>query len=268
LQYRLLTAGELMGTISSSYTDIRDPDWQPRAVAELGERGLVTFTGLTGHAALVALARQLMAIRPHRDAGPDGVTVITSNNAEGSGYAGFTDAELIPHTDGSGVPDPPGLLLLACQQPADQGGRTRLADGASIISTLAEQSPAAVRALSTPRAAFFGAAGGHLGAVLEPAGPGRARIRLRLDDLAWFSADAAESVPLLRTAIARHTQTFRLHEGEGLLLSNTRWLHGRDNFTGHRIMLRILGDPLPDTGIMPGFPSQALTTSSQAPKAA
>jgi hypothetical protein len=268
LQYRRLTAGELMGTFQASYTDIRAPGWQPRAVAELGERGLVTLTGITGRAELVALARQLMTVRPHRDSGPDGVTVITSTQAEGSGYAGFTDAELIPHTDGSGVPDPPGLLLLVCQQPASEGGQTRLADGASITGTLAEQHPAAVRALSAPRAAFFGAAGGHLGAVLEPAGPGRARIRLRLDDLAWFSADAAEAVPLLRTTIARHTQAFRLREGEGLLLSNTRWLHGRDSFTGRRTMLRILGDPLPSTGMMPGFPSEALTANSQTPKAA
>jgi hypothetical protein len=159
-------------------------------------------------------------------------------------------------------------LLLACQQPAGEGGRTRVVDGASIASTLAEQYPAALRALSAPRAAFFGTAGGHLGAVLEPAGPGRTRIRLRLDDLAWFSADAAGAVSLLRTVIACHTQTFRLRAGEGLLLSNTRWLHGRDSFAGRRVMLRILGDPLPGTGITPGFPSPAPTTDTQAPQAA
>ena len=77
----------------------------------------MTFSGITGRAGLVAMARQLMTIRPHRDAGPDGVTVITKTQDESSGYAGFTDAELIPHTDGSAVPNPPGLLLLACQQP-------------------------------------------------------------------------------------------------------------------------------------------------------
>ena len=257
-----------METFQANYSDIRIPGWQPRVVTELGERGLVTFTGITGHTELVALARQLMTIRPHRDAGPDGVTVITSTQAKDSGYAGFTDSELIPHTDGSGVPDPPGLLLLACQQPAGEGGNTRVADGASIASTLAEQHPAALRALSAPRAAFFGAAGGHLGVVLEPVGPGRTRIRLRLDDLAWFSADAAEAVPLLRTTIARHTQTFRLREGEGLLVSNTRWLHGRDSFTGHRTMLRILGDPLPSKRIMPGFASPAPAADTRAPQAA
>jgi hypothetical protein len=257
-----------MGTSQANYTDIREPGWQPRVMTELGERGLAMFTGVTGHTELVGLARQLMTIRPHRDAGPDGVTVITSTQAEDSGYAGFTDAELIPHTDGSGVPDPPGLLLLACQRPADGGGNTRVADGASIISALAGQYPAALRALSAPRAAFFGAAGGHLGAVLEPAGPGRTRIRLRLDDLVWFSTDAADVVPLLRTVITCHTQTFRLREGEGLLLSNTRWLHGRDSFTGRRVMLRILGDPLPSTGIIPGFPSGTPTMNSRPPQAA
>jgi hypothetical protein len=257
-----------MGTFQANYTDIRDPGWQPRVAAQLGQRGLAAITGINGHAELVALSLQLMTIRPHRDAGRDGVTVIASTQAEESGYAGFTDAELIPHTDGSGVPDPPGLLLLACQQPADEGGRTRVADGASIVSTLAQHHPAALRALSAPRAAFFGTAGAHLGAVLEPAGPGRTRIRLRLDDLAWFSADAADAVTLLRTVIACHTQTFRLRAGEGLLLSNTRWLHGRDSFYGRRVMLRILGDPLPSIGIMPGFPSPAPKTETQATQAA
>jgi hypothetical protein len=176
LQYHLLTGGELMGTFQVNHTDIRDPGWQPGVMAELGERGLVAFTGITGHTELVALARQLMTVRPHRDAGPDGITVITSTRAEDPGYAGFTDAELIPHTDGSGVPDPPGLLLLACQRPADEGGNMRVVDGASIMGTLAEQHPAALHALSAPRAAFFGATGGHLSAVLEPAGPGRTRI--------------------------------------------------------------------------------------------
>lgn len=43
-------------------------------------------------------------------------------------------------------------------------------------------------------------------ALAEPE-PGRKRIRLRLDDLAWFSTEAAGTIPLLRAAIAAHTQT-------------------------------------------------------------
>jgi hypothetical protein len=70
-----------------------------------------------------------------------------------------------------------------------------------------------------------------------------------------FSADATPLIPLLRAVIAQHQQTIHLDSGQGLLVSNTRWLHGRDSYTGPRIMLRILGDPLPGTGIQPGFPA-------------
>src|SRR5712691_13354663 len=95
-------------------------------------------------------------------------------------YAAFTDDELIPHTDGSSVPDPPGLVLLACQRPADEGGMTLVADGQRIVGKLAERYPAALRSLAAPRAAFFGTADGHLGPVCELAEPGRTSIRLRL----------------------------------------------------------------------------------------
>jgi hypothetical protein len=49
--------------------------------ALLREHGLVTFSGVTDRAALADVAHELMSIRPHRDARPDGVTVIT-----GTGY--------------------------------------------------------------------------------------------------------------------------------------------------------------------------------------
>ena len=168
----------------------------------------------------------------------------------------------------SSVPDPPGLLLLACQQPADEGGATLVADGARIIGTLASQHRDALAALYAPRAAFFGTAGGHLGPVCEPAGAQRTSLRFRLDDLAWFSSGATAAIPLLRAVIGQHVETFRLQRGEGLILSNTRWLHGRERYAGHRIMLRILGDPLPGTGIMPGFRSPSPAPGAQTPRAA
>jgi hypothetical protein len=256
-----------MDTFYAHHADnILDPDQQPRVIALLREHGLVTFTGITDRTTLASVARALMSIRPHRDAGPDGVTVITDTRTTNPGYAAFTDAELIPHTDGTSLPDPPGMLLLACQQPASQGGTTLLADAAQITATLAGQHPAALQALSAPRAAYFGTAGGYLGPVCEPAGPGRARIRLRLDDLAMFSADATPVIPLLRAAITQHLQAVQLRAGQGLLVSNTRWLHGRDRYTGPRVMLRILGDPLPGTGIQPGF--SVLTPGTQTAQAA
>ncbi len=43
---------------------------------------------------------------------------------------------------------------------------------------------------------------------------------------------------------------------------------GRERYAGHRIMLRILGDPLPGTGIMPGFRSPSPAPGAQIPRAA
>ncbi len=60
------------------HADIRDPAQQPRIAAQLRDQGLVTFSGIADPAALTAAARRLMAIRPRRNAGPDGVTVITT----------------------------------------------------------------------------------------------------------------------------------------------------------------------------------------------
>ena len=255
-----------MDAFSPHYTDILDPDQQPRVIALLREHGLVTFTGITDRATLASAARKLMSIRPHRDAGPDGVTTITDAQAADPGYAAFTDAELIPHIDGTSLPDPPGLLMLTCQQPASHGGDTLLADAACVTATLARQHPAALAALSAPRAACFGTESGYQGPVCETAGPGRARIRLRLDDLATFSAEVTPVIPLLRAVISQHLQVIQLRAGQGLLVSNTRWLHGRDRYIGPRVMLRILGDPLPGTGIQPGFPAPAPGT--QTPRAA
>jgi hypothetical protein len=251
-----------MDTFHAHHADILDPAQQPRVIALLRDHGLVTFTGITDRTTLVSAARRLMGIRPHLDAGPDGVTVITDTQTTDPGYAAFTAAELIPHTDGTSLPDPPGLLLLSCQQAARQGGNTLLADAARITAALAGQHPDALRALSAPRAAYFGTAGGYLGPVCESAGPGRVRIRLRLDDLVMFSADATPIIPLVRAVITQHLHTIELRAGQGLLISNTRWLHGRDCYTGPRVMLRILGDPLPSTGIQPGFPAPAPATQT------
>ena len=74
-----------MDAFSAYHGDILDPDAQPRVRALLREHGLVTFTGITDRTTLVSAARRLMRIRPHRDAGPDGVTAITDTQAQDLG---------------------------------------------------------------------------------------------------------------------------------------------------------------------------------------
>jgi alpha-ketoglutarate-dependent taurine dioxygenase len=251
-----------MDTFQAHYADISDAALQERAASQLAEHGLVTFSGITSRAALSAVAARFLTIRPHRDAGPDGFTVITGTRCGAAGFAAFTDRELVPHTDGSSVRHPPGLLILACLQPAAAGGTTLLADGAQIAATLASQHPTAWHALSSRTAAAFGAPG-YVGAVFGPAGAGRRTIRLRIDDLARFSAEAAAVLPLLRTIISQHLHSLHLHAGEAVMISNTRWLHGREPYTGQRVMLRVLGDPMPSLRLRPGFPARPQNRTGQ-----
>ncbi len=78
-------------------------------------------------------------------------------------------------------------------------------------------------------------------------------VRLRLDDLAQFSPQATRALPALRATISRHAITFALAAGQGYVLDNHRWLHGRRAYTGHRVIYRVTGNPATHLGIAPGF---------------
>ncbi len=55
--------------------------------------------------------------------------------------------------------------------------------------------------------------------VCEPAGAQRTSLRFRLDDLAWFSSGATAAIPLLRTVIGQHVETFRLPQRQDVISS-------------------------------------------------
>lgn len=110
-----------------------------RRVRERLQRdGLVTLDGLGDRSAVVKFARSVMAMTPHRDSEPDGLTVIrdTGRHADRPGFAGLGSGEVLPHTEGSGTPAPPRLLLLACSQVAQSGGVSTLVDGAAVLAEL------------------------------------------------------------------------------------------------------------------------------------
>lgn len=108
------------------------------------------------------------------------------------------------------------------------------------------------RAVRT-RTAYFGGAAGYVGAVFESAGPERWTIRLRLVELVRFAPHAVPHGEILREVIDRHTMSLRLGKGQGFVLDNTRWLHGRRSITGPRVMLRALGEPHPRLPLERGF---------------
>ncbi|GGM48168.1 hypothetical protein GCM10012275_19020 [Longimycelium tulufanense] len=233
--------------------DIRAGEGLAALVATLAEHGFALITGVSEADTLLRLARSLATIVPHRDSAANGITTIADLGTPGAGFLGFSSRELAPHTDRSSVDKPPGLLMMGCAQPAASGGQCVVVDGKAVYDDLAETAPDALHALSTPRSALFGGASGYLGSVFSRASSGRIAVRLRLDDLAQFSPEATRFLPILRDALSRHAMTYGLKTGEGYILHNHRWMHGRRAFLGQRVMYRINGNPLPHIDIHSGF---------------
>jgi hypothetical protein len=225
------------------------------ALAALAKCGLVLLKGVADPASLLRLARSIAMVVSHRDSDQNGVTTIADLGEEHAraGFGGFTDRALSPHTDGSAVTRPPSLLITSCRQPAPAGGECVLVDGRAIHEDLADSAPEALAALRQPRAALFGGIAGYRGPVFTDQPDGRVAIRLRLDDLVQFSPEASRSLPVLRAAIDRHAITVSLAAGEGYVLNNHRWLHGRRAFVGARVLNRILAYPLPGLGLRAGW---------------
>ncbi|MFD0262411.1 TauD/TfdA family dioxygenase [Kitasatospora indigofera] len=229
-----------------------------RAAAVLRERGVVRLGRLGGRDDVLEAAERFMAsLLQHRDADPDGLTVVrdTGRHQGRAGFAGLGRGDLSLHTECAQLPRPPRLLLLACARTAETGGESLVVDGRAVLAELAGFHPAALEALAAPRAAYFGGADGHFAPVLEHLPDGRWRLRLRQDPLARFSPGAEAHLPALRSAVERNTTRLRLACGQGLVLDNHRILHGRTAFVGARILLRALGEPHPAFGLDSGFPA-------------
>lgn len=232
--------------------------------AALAEHGLALVEGLADSSGLLRLAESIGTVVPHRDSGADGVTTIADLGGERvqSGFAGFGACALNPHTDRSGVDHPPVLLMTSCGQPAGTGGECVLIDGQAVYDDLAESEPDALRALCTPRSVLFGGAAGYLGSIFSDTEDGRIAVRLRLDDLAQFSPGVSRWLSTLRAVIDRHAVMVNLNVGQGYVLNNHRWLHGRRAFTGQRVLFRVNANPFSYLGILSGFRSTPVAVSS------
>ncbi|WP_024805721.1 TauD/TfdA family dioxygenase [Nocardia sp. BMG51109] len=230
-------------------------DWAAHVASRLATDGIARFDHIRTRAQFVTLAASLGRIVPHRDSDDDGVTMLENRADVGRriGFEGFGTGALAPHTDRSGVIDPPALLLVLCGRKSSSGGECIAIDGRSVYTDLAAHSPEAVHELSRSRTVLFGGAAGYLGSVFEHARSGRIRVRYRTDGLAKFSPDLTRWLPGLNEAIERHTVRFALEPGQGYALHNHRWLHGRTAFTGERVMYRLSLNPHPEFAISSGF---------------
>ncbi|WP_367132806.1 MULTISPECIES: TauD/TfdA family dioxygenase [Streptomyces] len=210
--------------------------------------GLMTVTGLTSAAAVAEFAARVMDTSAYQGSGPYGLHGIcdTRKDAHRADGAVLTRAPLDLHTCGAALREPPRLVLVACIHKASTGGATLLTDGRAVFDDLVRERPDAAHALSLPGAALFGRGPDAFAApVLQVLADQRRIVRLRQDGLIRWPEHTQPHVPALRSRLTHYQRAIKLRPGEGFLLDNSRWLHGRTAFTGrNRLFYRAEGTPL------------------------
>ena len=153
--------------------------------------------------------------------------------ADGRSFAS-TRRDTPLHTDSQmflGVPA--AIQILICVRAAARGGESVLVDGARLLARLEHEDQALAAALfAEDRRQRF-----YFGDVDGPT------VALRGGHLAWTYAPHGEDAigVALGAALVRETPTVhRLAEGEALVASNHRMLHGRYPFEGDRELVRLL----------------------------
>ncbi|WP_377511345.1 TauD/TfdA family dioxygenase [Micromonospora vulcania] len=212
-----------------------NPDLLP---ATLARDGVVLIEQGTVAEVRALLDRWTVPVdHPHQVA--DGLTVIAPRvrSDVSDNEAGFTDLPLSPHTDRSLHVQPPSVLATLMLAPATTGGVTTLVDGARLLMLVRQRAEDAAVARLRLRTTI-----GQPGPPVVEFIPGHARIRYRDDRIAGpHSPDGrTDLVAEVRRLTSETTRYLHLSVGDGYLVHNHRFLHGRTAFTGDRRLVRFL----------------------------
>ncbi|MGY4308734.1 hypothetical protein ACVIJ6_005977 [Bradyrhizobium sp. USDA 4369] len=214
---------------------------------DIAQSGIAFVNSIDNVSTALRIADLLGEVRQHRDANEDGVTVVAPKRveAEGNGFLGFGFDALFPHTDRTIAVTPPHLVFVWRERPGDRGEETLLVDGLEVYRELCTSWPDVADQLRVPDAAVFESDGALLRSAIffEPEdSKDRLGVRFRFDRLMYINCIYSGAIPVLRAIIMAKAIKLRLGSGQGYIVSNTRWLHGRNGFGGERRYLRLLID--------------------------
>ena len=256
---------------SDYYVDLSDPAAHQLMISRLTELGIFTFAVPTPKARqeLLQLALKLGKIHRHAHSDADGVTVILPMEeiTDLPGLLGFSRHTLDLHTDCTALPVPPDLIVNHCGQAAIKGGETLLVDMKEVYEELLHSWPGVAQDLSGPGSMIFGfGRGRYAGSVFEHVGNNRILCRFRADGAGFSDVRIGTSMQILMDLLERYCVKLKLESGQGYVINNGRWLHGRSSFVGHREFMRILvnaHDPaVPSYRISRGFDLSYRTAGS------
>lgn len=221
------------------YLDLHgDPVPGSQVLRHIESDGIVLLRDAGRQALLTELA-PWVDVHPHPDADVAGVTTVRPSPALAERVDGgaFTRNALTLHTDRSTAARPPSILACVLTRGAPEGGSSLFFDGRIALDRLAREAtgPAGLARL-------------RLRLVDDTLLPlfecraGRWAVRYRDDRIgAPEPAPGAESLMTLLADLFRSAVRVTLGSGDGYLVHNLRYLHGRDGFAGDRELLRVLG---------------------------
>ncbi len=223
--------------------DVDEP-WLRHCISDIG---IAFVHSIKTPAAAKAVDELIGDIRTHRDANEDGVTVVAPNEVETgrTGLQGFSYQPLFPHTDRTIAALPPDLVFIWCEEASATGGVSLLVDASDVYRELCVSSPEIVEQLCQPDAAVFESDGALIRSPVffeSELQSGRVCVRFRYDKLLYINCAYIAAIPILKATISAKATRVRLRPGQGYIVSNTRWLHGRTGFSGSRRFMRLLID--------------------------
>ncbi|CAM9317823.1 unnamed protein product [Chrysoparadoxa australica] len=195
----------------------------------------------------------------------------------------YTNDALGLHTDCAYMTDPPGLQVFNCMAAAPHGGESLYADGFAIADRLQRESPEAFDFLSTRPLRYVCKDVGYLLEAAGPVfllGPANNVVQFRHNDydratLDHFSCEDVEAFYAHHQKLSEIIRdpnmvaSIKLLEGDMIIASNQRTLHGRAAFSGRRRMVGcyVDRDELESQQRVQGLPSRPYTwhTCSSSP---
>ncbi|GMF16212.1 unnamed protein product [Phytophthora fragariaefolia] len=173
-------------------------------------------------------------------------TTNPTNDAEGYNDTASTNLELLHHTDGTYIRDPPGLQIFNCAAQAGEGGESRYVDSFHVAETLRSEDPEAYRVLSTTPLPYFTVDNDAHLATMEPL--------IRVDyagNIVQFRHNDYDRAPLTHLSFEEVGAFYKAHRklleimrrpemefcmklqvGDMVVVDNQRVMHGRHAFQG------------------------------------
>jgi hypothetical protein len=212
-----------------------------QAKKELKENGIIFLSNIHSEITGWLIANHFGKTVPNSDAEKNGITEITEEKigSNPKNSRAFTRLGLIPHTDRSTKRVPPKYLLNWVQEPSQHGGEILLTDGNLLYKKMKKEYPSKLKILQDKIAFFSDGISSYIAPIFNKNSVGDISIRFRDDNCVFFSDEAKPAILVLKKLICENTNIYTFQAGEGYLLDNTRWLHGRNAYSGHRLICRI-----------------------------